>query len=190
MMKEQDETVEKYDMDTGGDELSGNSSMDHEEDDDDAEDEDNEEVNDGCDQQAEDNDHEEISDESDQQVYDDEKQSEDDMLLEVSYLEEQAMEQLSVVFELLKMDPIHDKLNTNSIRSRISQVYTYLYGLCDILEGKSGNEHSPNPHELLVEESNDLLAGLKNLFNESYASEQVRLLTIAPKTWGREKIRK
>ncbi|CAF5078174.1 unnamed protein product [Rotaria sp. Silwood1] len=102
VMKEQDETVEKYGMDTGGDELSGNSSMDHEEDDDDAEDEDNEEVNDGCDQQAEDNDHEEISDESDQQVYDDEKQSEDDMLLEVSYLEEQAMEQLSVVFELLK----------------------------------------------------------------------------------------
>ncbi|CAF4111889.1 unnamed protein product, partial [Rotaria sp. Silwood2] len=43
VMKEQDETVEKYDMDTGGDELSGNSSMDHEEDDDDAEDEDNEE---------------------------------------------------------------------------------------------------------------------------------------------------
>lgn len=83
------------------------------------------------------------------------------------------------------------RLNTNSIRSRISQVYTYLHGLCDILEGKSGNEHNPNPHELLVEESNDLLTGLKNLFNESYASEQVRLLTIAPKAWwGREKIRK
>ncbi|CAF4747989.1 unnamed protein product, partial [Rotaria sp. Silwood2] len=70
------------------------------------------------------------------------------------------------------------------------QVYTYLHGLCDILEGKSGNEHNPNPHELLVEESNNLLTGLKNLFNESYASEQVRLLTIAPKAWGREKIRK
>ncbi|CAF1557734.1 unnamed protein product, partial [Rotaria sp. Silwood1] len=106
MMKEQDKAVEKYDMDTGGDELSGNSSMDHEEDDDDAEDEDNEEgdnneeddnseededneedddneeVDDGCDQQAEDDDHEEISDESDQQGYDDEKQSEDDMHLE------------------------------------------------------------------------------------------------------------
>ncbi|CAF3354998.1 unnamed protein product, partial [Rotaria sp. Silwood2] len=82
------------------------------------------------------------------------------------------------------------RLNTNSIRSRINQVYTYLHGLCDILQGKSGNEHNPNPHELLVEESNDLLTGLKNLFNESCASEQVRLLTIAPKAWGREKIRK
>lgn len=40
---------------------------------------------------------------------DDEKQSEDKMLLEVTYREEWAMEQLSAVFELLKMEPIHDK---------------------------------------------------------------------------------
>jgi hypothetical protein len=82
------------------------------------------------------------------------------------------------------------RLNTNSIRSQISQVYTYLHGLCDIIEGKSVKKNNPNPHDLLVEESNDLLNGLKNLFNESDASEQVRLLTIAPKEWGREKIHK
>jgi hypothetical protein len=40
---------------------------------------------------------------------DDEKQSEDEMLLEVTYREEREMEQLSAVFELLKMEPIHDK---------------------------------------------------------------------------------
>jgi hypothetical protein len=38
-----------------------------------------------------------------------EKQSDDEILLELTYRQEQAMEQLSAVFKLLKMDPVHDK---------------------------------------------------------------------------------
>jgi hypothetical protein len=62
--------------------------------------------------------------------------------------------------------------------------------LCDILEGKSVQANNPNQHGLLVQESNELLTGLKKLFNESDNSEQIRLLTIAPEEWGREKVRK
>ncbi|CAF4573403.1 unnamed protein product, partial [Rotaria sp. Silwood2] len=167
MMKKQHE-MDKDDMDVSDNELSGNSSMDNE-----GENDDNEEVDDGSDQND-----------------DDDEPSEDEMLLEATYREEQAMEQLSAVFNLLKIKQVHDKLNTRSIRSKIDEVYIYLHGLCDIIEGKSVQANNPNPHELLVQESNDLLTGLKNLFNESDASEQVRLLTIAPKKWGREKIRK
>ncbi|CAF3771436.1 unnamed protein product [Rotaria sp. Silwood1] len=157
----------KGDMDVSDDEINGDSSTDNE---------------------GEYDDNEEVDDESHQQ--DDDEQSEDEMLLETSYQEEQAMEQLSAVFKLLKINPVHDKLNTRSIRSKIDEVYTYLHGLCDILEGKSAQANNPNPHGLLVQESNDLLTGLKDLFNESDVSEQIRLLTIAPKEWGHEKVRK
>ncbi|CAF4181497.1 unnamed protein product [Rotaria sordida] len=71
--------VEEDNMNISGDELSGNSSMD------------NEAEDDGDDSQ------------------DNKKQSEEEMLLEVTYQEEQAMGQLSAIFELLKMDPVHDK---------------------------------------------------------------------------------
>jgi len=82
------------------------------------------------------------------------------------------------------------RLNTHAIRSKIDAVYERLHGLCDIIQGKFVPRNHPNPHELFVQESNDLLAGLRTLFDESDASEQVRLLTIVPKEWGREKVRK
>ena len=44
-----------------------------------------------------------------------------------------------------------------------------------------------NPHELRVEESYELITGLKKLFNESSPAEQVRLITIALKNWCRRK---
>jgi hypothetical protein len=56
------------------------------------------------------------------------------------------------------------------------------------LDGKTRVFHDPNPHGLLVSESNELLDGLKKLFTESDDKEQVRLLTIAPKERGGQKI--
>ncbi|CAF3665666.1 unnamed protein product [Rotaria sp. Silwood1] len=178
VMKEQDETVEEYDTDTDGDELSENSSMDHEEDDGDAEDEDNEEgdnneedgnseededneeVDDGCDRQAEDDDHEEINDKSDQQGYDDEKQSEDDMLLEVSYLEEQAMEQLSAVFKLLKMYPIHDKFGSSEHQARESLTLRQNEGILAVPQYFKGNTPI----------SNDTITTIVNFYREDGTS--------------------
>jgi hypothetical protein len=69
-------------------------------------------------------------------------------------------------------------------------VYRKLNQLCDILEGKSQVSYDPNPHGLMIDESNELLTGLKKLYTESDANEQVRLLTIAPKEWGRQRIEK
>jgi hypothetical protein len=42
----------------------------------------------------------------------------------------------------------------------------------------------------MICESNELLDGLKKLYADSDANEQVRLMTIAPKEWGRQKNRK
>ena len=82
------------------------------------------------------------------------------------------------------------RFTTRPIRSQIDDVYRHLHGLCDVLEGKSIQANNPNRHQLLVQESNDLLTDLKKLLNESDNSDQVRLPTVAPKEWGREKVRK
>jgi len=79
MMKKQHPMVEENDMSVSGDELSGNNFMNNE--------------GEGDENHSE----------------DDETDSENDMLLELTYQQEQAMEQLSAVFNLLKMNPIHDK---------------------------------------------------------------------------------
>ena len=60
------------------------------------------------------------------------------------------------------------------------EVYRKLNRLCDILDGKFQVLHDPNPHRLMIRESNELLAGLRKLHADSDSNEQVRLMTIAP----------
>jgi len=74
------------------------------------------------------------------------------------------------------------------IRRQIDELYRNLHDLCDVLEGKQEESNDPNLHDVLVTESNELLTGLKNLFKDSDESEQIRIMTISPKEWGREKI--
>ena len=57
-----------------------------------------------------------------------------------------------------------------------------------MLQGKAQATHNANSHDLLISESNELLDGLKKLFDESDGIERVRLMTIAPKNWDRKKI--
>jgi hypothetical protein len=76
------------------------------------------------------------------------------------------------------------------IRTKVDEVYRKLNRLCDVLDGKSQLSNDPNPHELTIYESNELLSGLKKLYVDSGADERVRLMTIAPKDWGRQKIAK
>jgi hypothetical protein len=59
-----------------------------------------------------------------------------------------------------------------------------------VLERKPEDTHDSSPHGLLICESNQLLEGLKMLFNKSDDNERVRLMTIAPEQWGRQKIEK
>jgi hypothetical protein len=87
MMNKEHGMLGEDDMNTSSDESCENGSINNEEEDDDGREIDNE------------------NDEHDS----DERSSDDDMLYELTYRQEQAMEQLSADFELLKMGPIHDK---------------------------------------------------------------------------------
>lgn len=71
------------------------------------------------------------------------------------------------------------------IRQQIDNVYRRLRHICDVLEYTSAESHDPNPHSIEINETNDLLVGLKELFEQSSDSEQIRLMTIAPVSWGR-----
>ena len=88
----------------------------------------------------------------------------------------------------------HHKFNFRSavrpIRLKIDELYRELHQLCDVLEGGNESSHDPNPHGLLLSESNELLDGLKMLFSNGSDQDQVRLMTIAPKRWGRQKMEK
>jgi hypothetical protein len=75
-----------------------------------------------------------------------------------------------------------------SIRTKVDEVYRKLQQLCDVLEGVTQAPYDPNPHELRISESNELLDGMKKLFVESDTNEQIRLMTISPREWGRQKI--
>ncbi|CAF3685106.1 unnamed protein product [Rotaria sp. Silwood1] len=109
---------------------------------------------------------------------------------ELEHQKEKAMKQLSNIFQLLNIDPIHDRSTVLPIRAKVDEVYRKLNRLCDILDEKSQVSYDPNPHGLKICESNELLDGLKKLYADSNDSEQVRLMTIAPKKWGRQKIEK
>ena len=67
------------------------------------------------------------------------------------------------------------------IRRQIDELYRNLHHLCDVLEGKEEDSNDPNPHNVLVSESNELLTGLKNLYKASDPSKQIRLMTTSLK---------
>ncbi|CAF2780779.1 unnamed protein product [Rotaria sp. Silwood2] len=63
----------------------------------------------------------------------------------------------------------------------------------NLLNDKKEKEELPAGNELLsltLSEKNELINGLKNLFHVSNKQEQVRLLTIAPTDWGRQRLQK
>ncbi|CAF3930768.1 unnamed protein product [Rotaria sp. Silwood1] len=111
-------------------------------------------------------------------------------LYELNYKQEKALEELKTIFAALDLPPIHDQSKVAPIRQQIDELYRKLHHLCDVLESTDKNSNDPNPHDILVSESNQLLSGLKNLYHDSDESDQIRIMTIAPKHWGREKIRK
>ncbi|CAF1075168.1 unnamed protein product [Didymodactylos carnosus] len=114
----------------------------------------------------------------------------DNVSYDLEHQQNEAMEKLPTIFQLMNIAPIHDKSAVNPIRAKVDEVYRNLHRLCDVLDGKSQVSYDANPHGLLICESNELLDGLKRLFDESDEHEQVRLMTIAPKRWGRQKIKK
>ena len=76
------------------------------------------------------------------------------------------------------------------IRAKVDEVYRKLHRLCDILDKKPQVSYDPNSHGLTISESSELLDGLKTLFAESDADQQVRLMTVTPKARGQQKLEK
>ncbi|CAF3210677.1 unnamed protein product, partial [Rotaria socialis] len=96
-------------------------------------------------------------------------------LYELEHQKDKAMEKLSKIFELLDTDPIHGRSAVLPIRAKVDETQVL---------------HDPNPHGLMIRESNELVGSLRKLYADSDANEEVRLMTIAPTECGRQKIEK
>ncbi|CAF1125124.1 unnamed protein product [Adineta ricciae] len=99
----------------------------------------------------------------------------DHVFYELEYKNGKAMEEFSAVFKLLNIDPIHDRSVVAPIRTKVEEVYRKLNRLCDILDEKSQLSNDANPNELTIQESNELLSGLKKLYADSFNQNQIRL---------------
>ena len=79
---------------------------------------------------------------------------------------------------------LHFSRRFKKIREQVDYVYRHLKHLCDILEENDSDEvHDMNPGSIRIDEPNELLDGMKELFQQSTYEEQVRLMTIAPDSW-------
>ncbi|CAF3801475.1 unnamed protein product [Rotaria socialis] len=96
-------------------------------------------------------------------------------LYELEHQKDKAMEKLSKIFELLDTDPIHGRSAVLPIRAKVDETQVL---------------HDPNPHGLMIRQSNELVGSLRKLYADSDANEEVRLMTIAPTECGRQKIEK
>ncbi|CAF4597394.1 unnamed protein product [Rotaria socialis] len=91
------------------------------------------------------------------------------------FAKQSAKEELNAVFQLLNMEKIQDPRTNRHLK--------HLY---DVLEQNDDNEvHDLNPDSIRIDESNEFLHGMKELFKQSTYEEQVRLMMIAPESWGR-----
>ena len=91
-------------------------------------------------------------------------------------------------FQIYILNPIRS--NVVPIRPQIDELYRNLHQLCDVFESKGDDSNGPNSHNTLVSECNELLSGLKNLYHDSDEADQIRIMTISPTRWGREKVRR
>ena len=83
----------------------------------------------------------------------------------------------------------HFSHRSKKIREQVDYVYRHLQHLCNILEENDSDEvHDMNSDSIRIDKSNELLDGMKELFKQSTYEEQVRLMTIAPDSWGRTAI--
>ncbi|CAF5024058.1 unnamed protein product [Rotaria sp. Silwood1] len=101
---------------------------------------------------------------------------------------------LNDVFNILKIPMIIDIRNSDILYSQVNRACEFLQSMRDnLLNDKKEKEELPAGNELLsltFSEKNELINGLKNLYHVSNKQEQVRLLTIAPTDWGRQRLQK
>ena len=105
-----------------------------------------------------------------------------------SILKKYVMSEFSFA-SFIETNCLHFSRRFKKIREQVDYVYRHLQHLCDILEENDSDEvHDMNPGLIRIDESNELLNGMKELCWKSSYEEQVRLMTIAPDSWGRTAI--
>jgi hypothetical protein len=78
---------------------------------------------------------------------------------------------------------------TNIINEKIRRTIEAIRFAANYLLKKSSREEiKSNDSKVTIEEANIFLYGLQMLFDQSDYDEQIRLLTIAPRSWGRKRI--
>ena len=106
-----------------------------------------------------------------------------------SILKEYVMSEFSCA-SFIETNCFHFSHRFKKIREQVDYVYRHLQHLCNILEENDSDEvYDMNSDSIRIDESNELLDGMKELFKQSTYEEQVRLMTIAPDSWGRSAIR-
>ncbi|CAF1550492.1 unnamed protein product [Adineta ricciae] len=97
------------------------------------------------------------------------------------------------VLRTLAIEAISEMRNTDDIRNKINRACEILQNMCENLinlekQRRKIDSIEEETSSLTLTERHELISGLKNLYNVSDKHEQVRLLTIAPSNWGRQRI--
>ncbi|CAF4037043.1 unnamed protein product [Rotaria sp. Silwood1] len=114
--------------------------------------------------------------------------------LALSHSQNVVKEVLNDVFRILKIPTITDIRNTEKLFNQVNRACEMLHTMCENLLHNNKKKKNTEPPEndnlllLTLSEKNELIGGIKKLYNASDKLEQVRLLTIAPAHWGRQRL--
>ncbi|CAM4796483.1 unnamed protein product [Rotaria magnacalcarata] len=78
--------------------------------------------------------------------------------------------------------------HTQVLRRKIDDAYKNMLKLCCSTTREEENSGRSDDLKLSGSDSDTLIEGLQALFNHSSGSERIRLLTLAPPSWGRKTI--
>ncbi|CAF3313213.1 unnamed protein product [Rotaria sp. Silwood2] len=96
---------------------------------------------------------------------------------------------LNDVFSVLGISPVSDIRNTNILQQKVTTAIELIWRAADdILKTPKTTLKDFTTSTITVDDTKQLLDGLKLLFKSSDYDEQIRLLTLAPSNWGRLQI--
>lgn len=102
----------------------------------------------------------------------------------------QAVSVLNAILDLLSQKRIEDIRNQNIVRAQMNKMILTIRGLAENVVLHVDSEITPScpTFDWTLDEGEELIQGLKQLVVCSDYVEQIRLLTLAPRDWGRWKV--
>jgi hypothetical protein len=119
--------------------------------------------------------------------------SEKDMANVISFVEQkEATTLLNAVLAVLGQGPIIDVRNRNIVRQQVNGALAMIRKAAESILREDEDEElfvkSNSASDVTIDEIDELVTNFKYLVTTSDYSEQIRLLTLAPKAWGRIKM--